>query len=258
MKLFGSDYDGTLFRHQQISQYDLEQIAAFRAAGHRFGLVTGRSLQSTQKEIEKYGLELDFVITNNGGVVRVGDTTLFQAEIDFSAACALLEILKQQPIASYVINDGFARSKTIVNKTIEDLKYGTHHDLLTEEALLAKGRVAQIVCSLIEDDTAFALADLVNTKFKATMEAFVNVNCVDIVPKGIDKAKGLACVARHFDIETTNIYAVGDSYNDVPMLSQYHGFLIETEDPVMLAACNTTTTSVGAALAEVIDEDKTL
>ena len=44
MKIIASDFDGTLNYHG-ISAEDTAAIAKFRAAGNKFGIVTGRDLE---------------------------------------------------------------------------------------------------------------------------------------------------------------------------------------------------------------------
>lgn len=69
MKVLASDYDGTLRTGEMVDTKDVEAIHAFREQGNAFGLVTGRSMESIKKEIERNGFEFDFIIANNGGVV---------------------------------------------------------------------------------------------------------------------------------------------------------------------------------------------
>ena len=42
MKVAASDYDGTLLRGGKIDEETKEGIARWRAAGHKFGVVSGR------------------------------------------------------------------------------------------------------------------------------------------------------------------------------------------------------------------------
>ena len=42
---------------------------------------------------------------------------------------------------------------------------------------------------------------------------------VEVMARGVDKGTGLACLARHLDLEPEQILAVGDSGNDLAMLT---------------------------------------
>ncbi len=69
MKILASDYDGTLRTEELVDINDVHAIHEFRAAGNMFGLVTGRSMESLQTEIQKNKIEFDFIVANNGGVI---------------------------------------------------------------------------------------------------------------------------------------------------------------------------------------------
>ena len=87
-KLAASDYDGTLFRNETISSDDVKGVHAWRKAGHKFGVVSGRDLgfmltarlggvvfSRTQALLDYYGVsEASAAARDNGGVpVNGGD-----------------------------------------------------------------------------------------------------------------------------------------------------------------------------------------
>ena len=75
MIIIASDFDGTL-NHHGISDGDKKAIKKFREAGNKFGIVTGRDLEMATwviYDLEKVGLEVDFVICCTGGVIKDGD-----------------------------------------------------------------------------------------------------------------------------------------------------------------------------------------
>ena len=69
MKVLASDYDGTLRTEEIVDVNDVHAIQKFREKGNLFGLVTGRSMESIQKEIANNKIEFDFIVGNNGGVI---------------------------------------------------------------------------------------------------------------------------------------------------------------------------------------------
>ena len=73
MKIFASDYDGTLRLGDLVSQYDKNAIAKWQKQGNLFGLVSGRSMESMREEAVKNDLHADFYIGNNGGAVFYKD-----------------------------------------------------------------------------------------------------------------------------------------------------------------------------------------
>ena len=195
MKILASDYDGTLRTEELVDINDVHAIHEFRAAGNMFGLVTGRSMESIQTEIQKNKIEFDFIVANNGGVIYDRD---FQR----------LQVLYMDSVDENQI----------------DHKYGNMPDTNEhEEEVLDRGKISQLVVSLNDTMLAEEISHYINTNFKGYAVAYVNVNCVDIVPEGVSKAEGLYFIEQHLGLEHDAIYAIGDSFNDIPMIEEFHG-----------------------------------
>ena len=69
MKILASDYDGTLNVQGVVSKENIEAIAAWRAAGNLFGVVSGRNLGSIKKFVDKDGVPYDYMVGCNGSVM---------------------------------------------------------------------------------------------------------------------------------------------------------------------------------------------
>lgn len=61
LKVAASDYDGTLFRDDIITARDAEAIRKWRAAGHKFGVVSGRDHGMLMPQLKHYGVEYDYL-----------------------------------------------------------------------------------------------------------------------------------------------------------------------------------------------------
>ena len=70
MKVAASDYDGTLFRQDRIAKSDAEAIKKWREAGHKFGVVSGRDHGMLVPQLHHYGVEFDYAVCNNGGIIH--------------------------------------------------------------------------------------------------------------------------------------------------------------------------------------------
>jgi hydroxymethylpyrimidine pyrophosphatase-like HAD family hydrolase len=82
MKIGASDYDGTLFRQRTIAAEDVEGIRSWRAAGNKFGVVSGRDYGMLMPQLKHYGIESDYAVCNNGGIIfRADGTPLWQGRI---------------------------------------------------------------------------------------------------------------------------------------------------------------------------------
>ena len=58
------------------------------------------------------------------------------------------------------------------------------------------------------------------------IHSFPNTAAVDIGVKGITKSTGIEVIRAHYGYKG-HVYAIGDSHNDVPMIRDFHGFLMD-------------------------------
>lgn len=254
MKILASDYDGTLRISEYVSDEDKKAIQEFRKAGNHFGIVTGRSIESLKQEIEVNELVYDFIITNNGGVIYDKDFNLLQClYMNFDQALDIISYIKTLDCASYVMNDGYHRHKYVVDENQIDHKYGNVEvsDELPEN-ILDRGKIAQLVISLNDQLLAEEIAHYINSNFKGYAVAYVNVNCVDIVPDGVSKAEGLYFIENEMEYEHDSIYAIGDSFNDLPMLEEFHGCTLTHARSVIKEQADYVYDSVGDCIRDLL------
>lgn len=252
MKVLASDYDGTLRTGEMVDTKDVEAIHAFREQGNVFGLVTGRSMESIKKEIERNGFEFDFIIANNGGVVYDANFNKLQClYMDFNKALDIISYIKTLDCVSFVINDGYNRYKVRVDENQIDHKYGDMAEVTNEEEVLDKGKIAQLVISLNDQQMAHEISEYINTEFKGYVVAYPNTHCVDIVPDGVSKAEGLYVIESYMDLDHDHIYTIGDSYNDIPMLKEFHGCAVAHAQSDILNAAEHVYDSVADAILDL-------
>lgn len=228
MKVFASDYDGTLRTGEFVTQENKDAIARWRKAGNLFVLVSGRSMESMQKELLNNELNVDLLIGNNGGAIYTPAFTEIKSYyLPFEQALQILAYIKKERTISYVLNNGYHRSKTILDLHREDKKYAHTQMKYTEEEILAQKKIAQIVVSLDDPTDCERIATHINDAFHGVAVAYQNVNCVDIAPDGVSKAMGLKEALKGYDVDNGEIYTIGDSYNDQSMIAAFYGFAME-------------------------------
>lgn len=256
MKVLASDYDGTLRTEEAVDVNDVHAIQKFREKGNLFGLVTGRSMESIQKEIANNNIEFDFIVGNNGGVIYDKDFNRLECVyMDFNKALDIISYIKTLDCVSYVINDGFHRFKFSVDKNQIDHKYGNLKDTTEkEEEILDRGKIAQLVISLNDQMLVDEISHYINTNFKGFAVAYVNINCVDIVPVGVSKAEGLYFIEQHLGLEHDDIYAIGDSFNDIPMLEEFHGCAVAHARSEIIDSAEHVFLSIEECIAYLIKE----
>jgi HAD superfamily hydrolase (TIGR01484 family) len=89
----------------------------------------------------------------------------------------------------------------------------THIDSIDE---LRDAHVYGISIAAPDEKTAAEAAAEINALYGEEVTAFQNVTHVDVVPKGCSKGSGVEVVRKAFSIE--EMYGIGDSFNDLPLL----------------------------------------
>ena len=92
----------------------------------------------------------------------------------------------------------------------------------------------------------------IHEAFSDCVVAYANRHCVDIVPRGISKAKGLAFVLADAGVSVQDAFTIGDSYNDLPMIEAYHGFCMDSAPLDIQEKSRGVYHSVGACIADLM------
>ncbi|MCL2362253.1 MAG: HAD-IIB family hydrolase [Defluviitaleaceae bacterium] len=218
MKIFASDYDGTFIR-SNAPQGELEeniwQVARWREAGNLFVFATGRDMPDLIDYLSE-GLICDYLVCINGGLVATGAGEIIFAEII------------PQHTADEIMS--MIRENGIKNPWISNI---------------TKNGPGKIAFAMDTPEAAYEMADVFKRRFEDRVTIFSNEQCVDITALGVTKATGIAMIAERHNIPDDDIYCIGDSHNDVPMLRAYTGFTLPGVDDVVRAAAAEVYGSVG-------------
>ncbi len=218
-KAFASDFDGTLFfgnKEEQIAKQDIEAIESFQKAGHLFGFCTGRPYAGISPYFQH--VKPDFCITSSGALITDKDgNILFEKEISSEVAEKILDYVER----TYRI-EGFLHTGR--NHMIHDVSF-----------------------RFADEDEAEEAAEEINRRFGTYVEAFRNVEFIDIVPLGCSKGAGLRYIRDHLDAKET--YGIGDSMNDLPLMNAaQHSFTFRTSPERLQKAAEHVVSSVNEAI----------
>lgn len=246
-----SDYDGTLF-HGSISEADLAQINRFRAEGHYFGIVTGRSLDSINYEVINRKIPVDFIIGNNGGAIQNHlNETLLLKTIDFTIIPQILEtILEFDPIY-YGLNDGYRVARVSRKANDHPNPYATYVSI---DDILSSEIVSALFAGFEDRNLARQCTEHLNTKFHGLITAYPNKGGLDICAYGINKKSGVDYIAKYLNVKSP-IHVIGDSFNDVPMIEGFGGFAMKNGDEEVKLLASNVFDSVNDALLYVMQSD---
>lgn len=243
MKILGSDYDGT-FAEGGIDAEKLAAVAAWRASGHKFGIVSGRGgdflpiLRARHPD-----LALDFFAACNGAYITDGDGAVI-----FEAPCRAVPALE--------LGEALYDISTVVSvKVGEHCLYALKEGDALPEWVVAEEKVPFSSLAALEYfhcfsvcfpsvTEALAAAEGIRKAFGDRLCTLPNGIWLDIVDPHINKAEGLLRVAEHFGAARADVIAVGDNANDMDMIRAFRSYAMANGVEALRAAAGAVVGSV--------------
>lgn len=253
MKIAASDYDGTLYRKDTISDETVEGVRAWRAAGNKFGPVSGRDYGMLMPQLKHYGIGYDFTICNNGGIIRdAAGNVVYQGKID----SLILKRMSEEPLVRESFHFAFS------SRDVTYLCHESEGSWITREAKqwdfpivkIAESEIAslqsihQFSLGFETSEQSNACADVLNKKFSASIRAYPNRCSVDITPSGISKRQGLEKLMEVMNWSGCKLYVIGDETNDLPMIEAFNGYTVDSARLEIQARAAKVFSDVGAML----------
>lgn len=225
MKLLVSDVDGTLIQNDtSISQKNIEKMKQLQEEGHMIALCTGRNIFEMQRVLSHIDFPFDFLILNNGGHILDRDFhTLYEKKIDPSVGRDILDQTLKYPRIYSHFCDGQVSYSYRCGRTVD---YGKEDepflDIDYQEAYRQKDGF-QIIAFHQEDggiEETHQCFDYIQKHYAHQVEAYYNLHYVDVVAQGCSKGQGVKTLRSLCQNVFDEVYAVGDSYNDLSMFQE--------------------------------------
>ncbi len=232
-KLIFLDIDGTFVSAMAApSAYAVEAVRGARANGHKVFLCTGRNMPIIGNDILEVGF--DGVIASAGSHVEIGGEVLFDK--------ILPEETIQECLSIFHAHGMYCRIETpegiYTDPQMESLLKTAKPDKANSELIRMQKEIeADIAISPYDEypgqgayKICFTSRDLesiekskkyLEDRFGYAVHPYANSSACyngEIIPKGIDKGKGMEIVCRYYEDHLQNTVAFGDSMNDYEMM----------------------------------------
>lgn len=247
-KIVFFDIDGTIWDNRmEIPRSTVETIQQLRENGHKTFICSGRGRANIRSE-KLLNLGFDGIIASCGNHIEMDGEIIYQKLLPqelIHRAIKLLEenqmpVVLEGPIYHWVDEEAFA----------DDPFVDYIREEMGEFAVPMTGYEGEYVVNKFSADI------MPGTDFAKVQKALENeLDClvhpgspfqvVEFVPKGTSKATGIQKVCEILGADVTDTYAVGDSVNDLDMLSYVgHGIAMGNGTPVAKEAAEYVTTGI--------------
>jgi len=239
MKLIALDMDGTLLSSdKKISIENKKAIKEAEEAGHLVMICTGRHHESLLTYLKSENLEFP-ISASNGSVTMAKGKTIHETSMELTKSAQIFAWLQQNryPFKFYTDQGAFSEKDYLSLAKAANLaaphQAGEHWEWdvflqhqknsnLTsiskfEEGAKANTRIYKFFVYTPEAHKKEALKEwlenLGGTHFTSSMD-----DNVEIMGLEGHKGTGILQMAKHFNIPIEDTIAIGDNYNDLPML----------------------------------------
>ena len=237
-KLVISDYDGTLGGAplNNIDNETLVKIKKFQEMGGKFVLCTGRMFSSAQRICLDAGLS-GLCVSFQGAMIKdiESGTALLEGGLlpkdasevvekfvcdDTLALAYIGEKLYYQP------NEKYAEYIKIYASALKTEVYAVF-DLAKE--ILSQNKVVSKMCALCEPEKVSTLMGKYNGEYNKTDIMFNSgaKYLLECINKKYNKGEAVKFLAKHYNVPLNQVLTVGDSTNDIPLISgEWHGVAV--------------------------------
>ena len=206
-----SDLDGTLFRDDKsISDFTKETIRQAQAKGLLFGICTSRAKVNAVKFLE--GIEPDILITNGGGIVYYQDKKIYDCEFTVEEIRKLIDAAFKVFGKDVIISAD--NEHALYSNSRDELgdKFWTYNDFSDFRETCMKMCIESLDKEKVEKVASVIGLDQIDYL------PFSDIPWYKLSKKAATKEKAIEELCRHLNIESSQIAAFGDDFNDIGML----------------------------------------
>lgn len=219
--LIASDLDGTLIGDgAKIPQRNIEAIEYFKSLGGKFTIATGRTIESTRRYVDIVKPNAPCIVFNGAMIYDYeSEHAIWQTPIDERAKSYTKDIMDKFPeIGVEVCTEG---PINIIRKTplvmdhvgIENMSY-------CETDLDSISKTWYKVFFAIESDLMAEVENYAKSlNHEGVWYVASSANYFEMLPVGTNKGNGLKKLTKYLNLDDKDVYAIGDYYNDLEMLS---------------------------------------
>lgn len=222
-KVIVSDYDGTLVNDKkEITPKTLKAIEEFIVGGGTFVVCTGRMTTGIDHYLKKYNLKCLLATYNGGELTDLSSgKTLYSYPIPTEISYRLFKKFEELGIYGHCYDKGtFVSLASDTRIEYYQKMQGTTPIIVDKISdYIIKNNVLSVKLLAFDDKEKLDANFLeIKNSFPELEVIRSNDEQIDINLKGVSKGNSLNFIAKELGVEVSEILAVGDAGNDLPML----------------------------------------
>lgn len=228
-KILVLDLDGTLTnKKKEITEHTRETLIRAQEAGVKIVLASGRPTYgimplARQLELDKYE---GYILAYNGGQIidcKTGEL-MYENVLDPAVYPYLYECAKSNGFQILSYKDEYIISENADDQYVQHEAFLNRMPSKTVENFLDVINFPVAKCLIVGDPEPLAqLEPVMKKELKSKMNVFRSEPFfLELVPKGIDKARCLAVLLEELGMTPDEMMACGDGFNDLSMI-EYAG-----------------------------------
>lgn len=255
--LFVTDLDGTLLTDNLgLNRKDLETLSDLSSQHIVNVIATGRSYFSFNKLMQSLGclspdtpLAVDYVVFSTGagimdfpaGEIRKSFSLPHEQVVKVSAYLEDrgIDYMIQKPVpdTNHFIYSSHGEKNPDFHARID--LYGEFASPMTNQSLLYFGDATQLLC-IVPQERGFEVANEIGQQFqdlsviKATSPLDNKSIWIEIFSPGVSKSQAVRWLAEGLDLQSGDICAVGNDYNDEDLLHFAGSSFVTDNSPALL------------------------
>lgn len=225
-KIIFTDLDDTLLNSEKkVSEVDKEAIKKAQEMGVKFVLSSGRptfAMWDLAKELEldKYG---SYILSYNGSIITDCATkeNIFEVSLEKEDLHLMYDFSRENKVHILTYIDDEIVSETESQYITEEVKMTKMNHNLVKDFKESVNK-SSVKCMLLEEPSYLKE---VEKKLKESYGDRYSIAIskpffLEVTKLGIDKGVALEKLSEYLGIDIRDTIAVGDSYNDIPMLKK--------------------------------------
>lgn len=228
-RLVLSDLDETLIVNQHVPVFNQEAVKRVQAQGVKFCVATGRSfnmIDDILKEVNTYNKENEYSVCFNGGLIMENKDfrILHFKGLDYDLALSLFEEGKKRSLCMLVFTLDCCYIFNPDPNEVQRKKDQHAPFKIVDEcdmSFLKNEKIAKMLMMRRDMDFLKALREEIAPRLEGKVTlSFSSNRYLECNAYGVNKGYGLRWLASYLNIPVSETIAIGDNYNDVPMIKE--------------------------------------